>query len=333
MEEGILTFEVIQNKPDINRQHLIWLTEAKNLFARQLPRMPRQYITRLVFDRKHTGLFLLKKGKVMGGIVFRMFPKQNFIEIVFCAVSSDEQVKGYGTLIMNQLKHWVIGKHIFYFLTYADNFAIGYFEKQGFTSAITIRSGNYVGYIKDYDGGLLMEYMIVPWVHHVDLPNVLRLQRDQVLRKVQTLSRSHVVYPGITHFPEADAEPTENQIRAIPGVVEGGYGYSGSASDTAIKLRKIYDEIKHHSSAWPFFEPVDPVLVPDYYQIISNPIDLSEIALRLQAGYYKNKDTFAHDVHLMLDNCRMYNAQDTLYFKCADTLTSFVTDRLEKFDG
>jgi len=30
---------------------------------------------------------------VIGGICFRMFPSQNFAEIVFCAVTSNEQVK------------------------------------------------------------------------------------------------------------------------------------------------------------------------------------------------------------------------------------------------
>ena len=34
---------------------------------------------------------------VIGGICFRPFPTQAFAEIVFCAITSTEQVKGYGT--------------------------------------------------------------------------------------------------------------------------------------------------------------------------------------------------------------------------------------------
>src|SRR5690606_27665343 len=41
------------------------------------------------------------------------------------------------------------------FLTYADNYAIGYFKKQGFTKEITLEEYRYRGYIKDYDGGTL----------------------------------------------------------------------------------------------------------------------------------------------------------------------------------
>lgn len=45
------------------------------------------------FDRKHKTLSLIKDGRVIGGICFRMFPSQGFTEIVFCAVTSNEQVK------------------------------------------------------------------------------------------------------------------------------------------------------------------------------------------------------------------------------------------------
>lgn len=116
-----------------------------------------------------------------------MFPTQGFTEIVFCAVTSNEQVKvwthlsftynsknteishlgkldlmswyctngicqglnvcwtksptfspdcfplwfqGYGTHLMNHLKEYHIKHSILYFLTYADEYAIGYFKKQ-----------------------------------------------------------------------------------------------------------------------------------------------------------------------------------------------------------
>ena len=72
------------------------------------------------------------------------FAGQRFAEIVFCAITSTEQVfsshyeqygvnlyvqvKGYGTRIMNHLKEHVKGEDIDYFLTYADNYAIGWSE-------------------------------------------------------------------------------------------------------------------------------------------------------------------------------------------------------------
>jgi histone acetyltransferase len=78
----------------------------------------------------------LRGDKVIGGISFRPFLPQGFAEIAFCAITSSEQVKGYGTRLMNHLKEAVKMDKISHFLTYADNFAIGYFKKQGFTKTV-----------------------------------------------------------------------------------------------------------------------------------------------------------------------------------------------------
>ena len=75
--------------------------------------------------RKHNTLALIKDNIPIGGICFRPFPSQGFTEIVFCAVSSNEQVKGYGTHLMNHLKEYHIKQNILHFLTFADEFAIG----------------------------------------------------------------------------------------------------------------------------------------------------------------------------------------------------------------
>lgn len=50
---------------------------------------------------------------------------QGFSEVVFCAVTSNEQVKGYGTHLMNHLKDYHIRNNILHFLSFADEFAIG----------------------------------------------------------------------------------------------------------------------------------------------------------------------------------------------------------------
>ena len=59
------------------------------------------------------------------------FDSQKFGEIAFCAITADEQVKGYGTRLMNHLKqHARDVDGLTHFLTYADNNAVGYFIKQ-----------------------------------------------------------------------------------------------------------------------------------------------------------------------------------------------------------
>jgi histone acetyltransferase len=66
-------------------------------------------------------------------------------------------VKGYGTHMMNHLKDYMVEKlGIVHLLTYADEFAIGYFIKQDFITDFALPPEQYKGYIKDYQGATLM---------------------------------------------------------------------------------------------------------------------------------------------------------------------------------
>ena len=173
----------------------ILLIGLKNLFQRQLPKMPREYITRLVLDKNHISLAIVKRGwRVVGGICYRPFESRGFAEIVFCAVDSSEQIKvsdesarsyygadmqGYGQHLMNCLKDHVRAAHptINYFLTYADNYAVGYFRKQGFTKEITFDREQWVGYIKDYEGGTLMQCTMLPKIRYKEVHQMLADQK------------------------------------------------------------------------------------------------------------------------------------------------------------
>ena len=61
--------------------------------------VPKIYLFVFV-PRKHRCLALVKSNNVIGGICYRMFPTQGFTEIVFCAVTSNEQVKVGATSTM-----------------------------------------------------------------------------------------------------------------------------------------------------------------------------------------------------------------------------------------
>ncbi|XP_071392193.1 bromodomain testis-specific protein [Centroberyx affinis] len=65
---------------------------------------------------------------------------------------------------------------------------------------------------------------------------------------------------------------------------------------------------KHHFS-WPFRQPVDAVALhlPDYYAIITNPMDLGTIKKRLQNNYYWKGLECIQDFNAMFTNCYMYN--------------------------
>lgn len=58
-EMGIIQFECLTNDREPGK--LIKLLTLKSIFSRQLPKMPREYLTRLTFDRQHYCLALLKQ--------------------------------------------------------------------------------------------------------------------------------------------------------------------------------------------------------------------------------------------------------------------------------
>lgn len=72
----------------------------------------------------------------------------------------------------------------------------------------------WVGYIKDYDGGTLMECIISDRLPYTDLPGMLRAQRAALDRHIRTLSKSHVVHPGLTAFRDGQRRI---DIASIPG--------------------------------------------------------------------------------------------------------------------
>jgi histone acetyltransferase len=323
-KEGIIRFEVVTN--DGRPESFILLVALKNIFSKQLPKMPRAYITRLVFDRNHKSLVLLKHQNPIGGICYRPFKEQGFIEIVFCAISQSEQVKGYGSHLMNHMKAIARKENIFHLITYADNFAIGYFKKQGFSCEIKLDRSKWAGYIKDYDGGTMMHCAMIPQIDYMEIPYILRKQKLAVLEKLQEVSNSHIRYAGITEFKQgAERIAIEN----MPGLRESGWNPKNYLELVSEENQKKLEEehtalletIKNDTEvSWPFLAPVDPKIAPGYEEIIKDPIDLLTIEKRLKRGYYITREIFLADLQRMVDNCKTYNAETTEYYTAAVTL-------------
>ncbi|XP_024296736.1 histone acetyltransferase KAT2B isoform X2 [Oncorhynchus tshawytscha] len=322
---GVIEFHVIGNslnqKP--NKRILMWLVGLQNVFSHQLPRMPKEYITRLVFDPKHKTLSLIKDGRVIGGICFRMFPSQGFTEIVFCAVTSNEQVKGYGTHLMNHLKEYHIKHDILNFLTYADEYAIGYFKKQGFSKDIKVPKAKYLGYIKDYEGATLMGCELNPSIPYTEFSVIIKKQKE-IIKKLIERKQAQIrkVYPGLSCFKEG---VRQIPIESIPGIQTGwkpvGKGKELKDPDQLYStLKTILQHVKSHQNAWPFMEPVKKTEAPGYYQVIRFPMDLKTMSERLKSRYYTTRKLFMADMQRIFTNCREYNPPESQYYKCANLL-------------
>lgn len=162
---------------------VVQLTHVKNIFAKQLPKMPKEYICRLVFDDRHKTLVLCRGAVPIGGICFREFGDRGIIEIAFCAVAAEQQVQGHGTRLMSHLKQYAVSVNVTHFFTFADNYATGYFKKQGFSKEINLPDERWRGYVKDYDGAIAMQCYVHPSIPFTQLQQVLAYQFDYVMRQ------------------------------------------------------------------------------------------------------------------------------------------------------
>jgi len=218
--------------------------------------MPKEYIVRLVFDHRHISVAMIRHGRTVGGICYRPYPEQRFGEIAFCAISGTEQLKGYGSILMNQLKRHVQKdrKHqLVLSCTTIDLLNINLLpvHTQGssifWRMRIIMRSGTssarasrrasacpkkgnlhiygslhcllfflfcrgwscqqntmsfflclwpyvmlcmhrWMGYIKDYDGGTLMECYVHPNVDYLNVKGIVAKQRAFILQRLKERS-------------------------------------------------------------------------------------------------------------------------------------------------
>jgi histone acetyltransferase len=413
--DGIISYEFVTN--DGSDDSLCQLLECKCLFGRQLPKMPKEYIVRLVFDRRHMTLVMKRKEPVpsvipspapsevesvrsqpkgnkpptpeksptinkpagekhtvVAAVCFRPF--RNFAEIAFLAVNSKEQVRGYGTRLMNHLKEGLKVRGITDLVTYADNAAVGYFSKQGFYSPTSAQADRvdsewhtcvktgYDGYIKDYDGANKMVCCIYKDIDYLTL-QTMREDVTSALWKAFIDSNNFVRYKGLSKIPEklydipgleflepkrddSPPPPTTTSSRASRRRAEEGLAKSESGESpprqrpvpsrlqvpTSIEamVSDVVETALSHGSSWPFKEPVDVELAPDYYQVVRNPMDLATMKAKNAKGQYKSLNQVRDDFKLMFENCVFYNGDDSIYTQAANVLEKAITQRIERLE-
>lgn len=339
--EGAISFQVVNN--DGKPRSMIIMTGLKCIFQKQLPKMPKDYIARLVYDRTHMSIAIVKKppegshaeasglpGEVVGGITYRPFKGRQFAEIVFCAISSDQQVKGYGAHLMSHLKDYVKAtSDVMHFLTYADNYAIGYFKKQGFTKDITLDKPKWMGYIKDYEGGTIMQCSMLPKIRYLESGRLLLKQKAAVHAKIRAVSKSYEV-----HQPPAQWRKLKSgqPLPAVNPLIIDAIKATGWSPDMDALARQprrnpshsllitLLSALQTSSSAWPFLVPVNGDEVHDYYDVIKEPMDLGTMETKLDKDQYESVEDFVKDVLLLVRNCKRYNAETTPYAKAANKL-------------
>uniref|UniRef100_A0A803LGS2 Bromo domain-containing protein n=1 Tax=Chenopodium quinoa TaxID=63459 RepID=A0A803LGS2_CHEQI len=82
----------------------------------------------------------------------------------------------------------------------------------------------------------------------------------------------------------------------------------------------ILDRLQKKDTYGVFADPVDPEELPDYHEVIENPMDFSTVRKKLASGAYSSLEQFEKDVFLICSNAMQYNAPDTIYFRQARSI-------------
>ncbi|KAI7755665.1 hypothetical protein M8C21_030940 [Ambrosia artemisiifolia] len=100
----------------------------------------------------------------------------------------------------------------------------------------------------------------------------------------------------------------------------------------------ILDRLQKKDTHAVFSEPVDPDELPDYHEIIKQPMDFGTVRSKLDGGLYSNLEELESDVYLICSNAMQYNSSDTVYFRQARAIQElakrdFENLRIEGEDG
>ncbi|KAL2109710.1 hypothetical protein VUR80DRAFT_2112 [Thermomyces stellatus] len=133
----------------------------------------------------------IPKLELPGEVLGRVIPRK-LAEIASCADASDQQVKGYGAHLTAHLKEYVRATSpVMHFLTCADNYATGYFQKQGSTNGVTFEKSIWMGCIKDYEGSTLMQS---PRIRYLEAGRMLLEWKEAVKERDRRMSNSHIIH-------------------------------------------------------------------------------------------------------------------------------------------
>ncbi|XP_075588073.1 transcription initiation factor TFIID subunit 1-like [Dermatophagoides farinae] len=82
-------------------------------------------------------------------------------------------------------------------------------------------------------------------------------------------------------------------------------------TDPLVILSDIFEEIcnkmRSMPDSEPFHQPVNVKTVPDYYNIITRPMDLQSIRQNIHNKRYKNREEFLNNVNMIVKNSEIYN--------------------------
>ncbi|XP_010498505.1 PREDICTED: bromodomain-containing protein 9-like [Camelina sativa] len=178
-----------------------------------------------------------------------------------------------------------------------------------------------------------------PWIKDEDDNNNIEDNDDDERRE-----KKHKLLHGLnSHHQSHRHSPNSQSDLNLDETPEASVKFSGGSNHTGEKASKatdilqgspvesgpttplpdkkllvfILDRLQKKDTYGVYSDPVDPEELPDYHEIITNPMDFSTVRKKLDSAAYASLEQFERDVFLICTNAMEYNSSDTVYYRQA----------------
>ncbi|KAJ6220107.1 hypothetical protein RDWZM_005919 [Blomia tropicalis] len=104
-------------------------------------------------------------------------------------------------------------------------------------------------------------------------------------------------------------------------------------TDPLVTLSDIFEEVLNEMRSVPdselFHQPVNAKTVPDYYKIITCPMDLQTIRSNIRDKRYKNREEFLNDVGLIVKNSKIYNGINHILTSVSENMMELCVNKIQ----
>ena len=143
--------------------------------------------------------------------------------------------------------------------------------------------------------------------------------KKEIKSENEVSSSSGDVKPEVKAEVKSEAaKPSSSSAAAGAQPVKKAPKVTFSATELKEALLPTLMRLYHQDpESFPFRDPVDPNLlgIPDYFKIISKPMDMTTIKGNLDTGKYKDPWEYVDDVWLMFENAWVYNRKTSRVYK------------------
>ena len=165
-------------------------------------------------------------------------------------------------------------------------------------------------------------------------PLFLKRKDDYLLKKEEKRIVCEKILREITQLP-AFEEIADVRINEIYNQITDNKKIKETIKkpfDGVKKCLKIVSALRKNPLSLPFLEPVDPEVfgIPNYFEVIKDPMDLSTVEDKLRSQKYENHDEFVKDVNLIWTNARTFNPEGHRVHEMAKTMELYFEELLNK---